>query len=85
MNTLTQRILARGAEPGKHTVLHATVLTLVATAIFMMTTSSGLGPLGPLVVAAGFYLLFGALALEIIMGLFAFGRWLARKGLKRSA
>ncbi|PZR38291.1 hypothetical protein, partial [Paraburkholderia fungorum] len=78
MKTITQRILSAVASRGRYCVLHATVLTLIATAIFMMATSGDLGPMAPLIIAGSFYLIFAAVAIEAFLGLFALLRWLAR-------
>lgn len=85
MNTRMQRFLNAVATPGKHTILHACVLTLFATAIFMMMTAGEMGAMAPLIIAFSFYLVFGAAAIEIILGLFTLGRWLARRGLRKYA
>lgn len=81
MKTITQRILIAAASRGRYRLLHATVLTLIATAVFMMLTSGDMGPMAPLIIASAFYLIFAAVAIEAFLGLFALRRWLARKGL----
>lgn len=85
MTTRTQRFLSTVANPGKHTILHAAVLTLIATAIFMMATAGEMGPMGPLIIALSFYLIFAAVTIEAFLGLFSLGRWLARRGLRKYA
>jgi hypothetical protein len=85
MSTRTRRFLTAAATRGRHTVLHAGVLALIATAVFMMVTSGDMGPMAPLIIALAFYLIFGAIAIEVILGLFALGRWLAAKALARTA
>ncbi|CAM2198486.1 conserved protein of unknown function (plasmid) [Paraburkholderia kururiensis] len=81
MNTLKYRVLRVVATRGRHTALHAGVVTLIITAVFMMVTAGDLGPLGPLIIAASFYAVFAAVVIELVLGLFALGRWLARRGL----
>jgi hypothetical protein len=81
MKTLAQRFLTAVATRGRYGVLHAAVMTLIATAVFMMLTSGDMGPLAPLIIAAAFYLVFAAVAIEAFLGIFALARWLARKGL----
>ncbi|VVD30927.1 hypothetical protein [Paraburkholderia dioscoreae] len=83
MKALTNRLLSRLAVRGQHTVLHAGVITLVATAIFMMYTAGEMGPMGPLIIALSFYVVFAAVMIEVILGAFALSRKLAQAGLRR--
>jgi hypothetical protein len=85
MTTRPHRFLSTVAKPGKHTVLHAAVLTLIATAIFMMATAGEMGPMAPLIIALSFYLVFAAVAVEAFLGLFSLGRWFARQCLRKYA
>ncbi|AQH06146.1 hypothetical protein A9R05_44965 (plasmid) [Burkholderia sp. KK1] len=85
MSTLKFRLLSAVAAPGRYTALHAGVVTLIATAVFMMLTAGDLGPLGPLIIAASFYVIFAAVVIELVLGLISLGRWLARRGLSKYA
>ncbi|MGF6960888.1 hypothetical protein [Paraburkholderia youngii] len=68
MSTLKFRLLGAVAAPGRHTALHASVVTLVATAVFMMLTAGDRGPLAPLIIAASFYVIFAAVVIELVLG-----------------
>ncbi|MGF6483547.1 hypothetical protein [Paraburkholderia sp. JPY419] len=68
MSTLKFRLLGSVAAPGRHTALHVSVVTLVATAVFMMLTAGDLGPLAPLIIAASFYVIFAAVVIELVLG-----------------
>jgi hypothetical protein len=45
----------------------------------MLATASELGPLGPLIVAAAFYLAFAAMSVEVALGLIALTRVAAQR------
>ncbi|NUX59580.1 hypothetical protein, partial [Paraburkholderia youngii] len=68
MSSLKFRLLSAVAAPGRHTALHASVVTLVATAVFMMLTAGDFGPLAPLIIAASFYVIFAAVVIELVLG-----------------
>jgi preprotein translocase subunit SecD len=68
---------------GPNTTVHATVVALMATAAFMVATSSGMGPIAPIFFALSLYLVFAAATLELALGSFALIRYLARVGLRR--
>ncbi|RNM03027.1 hypothetical protein [Ralstonia pseudosolanacearum] len=67
------------ASQGRYSVLHACVLATVCTVLLMLATASELGPLGPLIVAAAFYLAFAAMSVEVALGLFALTRMAAQR------
>ncbi len=83
MSNLLHRVLSRLALRGQHSILHAGVLSLIATAVFMMSTAAEMGAMGPLIVALSFYVVFAATAIEVILGVFALTRKLAGAGLRR--
>ncbi|MEX3791439.1 hypothetical protein [Paraburkholderia sp. BR14374] len=68
MSTLKFRLLSAVAAPGRHTALHASLVTLVATTVFMMLTAGDLGPLAQLIIAASFYVIFAAVVIELVLG-----------------
>ncbi|WP_423383571.1 hypothetical protein [Burkholderia sp. LMG 32019] len=73
------------AKRGRHTTLHVAVVTLLATAGFIMFTAGDLGPMAPLVIAIAFYLIFAAVAAELALGVATVIRNLARLALRRAA
>jgi hypothetical protein len=83
MSKLLHRFLSRLALRGQHSVLHAGVLSLIATGGFMMSTAAEMGAMGPLIIALSFYVVFAAIAIELILGVFALTRKLAGVGLRR--
>jgi ammonia channel protein AmtB len=56
---------------------------LIATGVFMMSTAAEMGAMGPLIIALSFYVVFAAIAIEVILGAFALTRKLAGVGLRR--
>jgi hypothetical protein len=83
MSKLLHRLLSRLALRGQHSVLHAGVMSLIATGVFMMSTAAEMGAMGPLIIALSFYVVFAAIAIEVILGLFTLMRKLAGIGLRR--
>jgi len=83
MKNLPTRLLSRLAVRGQHSVLHAGVVTLIATAVFMMYTAGEMGAMGPLIIALSFYVVFAAVMIEIVLGVFALVRKFAQGGLRR--
>lgn len=66
MKTFAIQVLSWLAVPGRHTTLHAGVITLIATAVFMMCTAGEMGAMGPLIIALSFYLVFAAAMIEFV-------------------
>ncbi|CAE6841775.1 hypothetical protein [Paraburkholderia aspalathi] len=83
MKTLITGLLSRLAVRGQHTVLHAGVVTLIATAAFMMYTAGEMGAMGPLIIALSFYVVFAAVTIEVVLGVFTLVRKFAQGGLRR--
>ena len=83
MKRFVTSVLARLAVRSQHTVLHAGVVTLITTAVFMMCTAGEMGAMGPLIVALSFYLVFASVMIEVVLGVFFLVRRLARGGLRR--
>ncbi|RQQ88688.1 hypothetical protein DF134_19090 [Burkholderia stagnalis] len=80
---MLRRFLTWLAKRGRHTTIHVVVVSLVATAGFIMFTAGDLGPMAPLVIATAFYLIFAAVAAELTLGAVAAIRTLARRALRR--
>lgn len=68
MRTITQKFASRLARKGENSILHAVVLALVLTGIFMFYTSTAWGPVAPLVMAITCFVVITSLMLEVILG-----------------
>jgi hypothetical protein len=54
------------------------------TAVAMSVTTAGeMGAMGPLIIALSFYVVFAAVMIEIVLGVFALVRKFAQGGLRR--
>jgi hypothetical protein len=83
MKRLIAKCVAVAAMQGRYSVLHACVLAVMCTSLFMLFTAAELGPLGPLIVAGALYLAFAAACVEVALGLFALMRMAARIAQRR--
>ncbi|WP_058035193.1 hypothetical protein [Burkholderia pseudomallei] len=81
---MLRRFLTWLAKRGRHTTFHVVVVSLLATAAFIMFTAGDLGPMAPLVIAIAFYLIFAAVAAELTLGVAGAIRILARRALRRA-
>jgi hypothetical protein len=74
----TQRLASRLARKGENSILHAVVLALVLTGVFMIYTSTAWGPVAPLVIAVSCFVVVASLVIELILGCSALIRCVAR-------
>lgn len=80
---MARKLLVFLGARGRHTAIHVTAFTLLATAAFILFTAGDLGPMAPLVIAIAFYLVFAAVAAELALGLTAMTRSIARRTIRR--
>lgn len=74
-----KRFFAGLANQGPNTAFHVSKIGSTATGVVMIMTASDLGPLSPLIIASGIYLIIWALVTEAAFVLRGF---LARIGRK---
>lgn len=80
---MARKMLVFLGARGRHTGIHVTAFTLLATAAFIIFTAGDLGPMAPLVIAVAFYLVFAAVAAEVALGVATVSRSIARRTLRR--
>ena len=78
-------LLARLAAPGSNTGFHASALATVATGGTVLLTAGDLGPLSPMLLAIGLYLIFFGVVVEAAFALRAVAGRLARRHLQAAS
>jgi len=81
---MARKLLVFLGARGRHTAIHVTAISLLATAAFIILTAGDLGPMAPLVIAIAFYLVFAAVTAEIALGVTTMTRSIARRTLRRN-
>ena len=85
---IVNSILSVVAAPGPSSTFHTLIVAAVATSAGILATAGQLGPVAPVLIAAGIYLLFFALVAELVFwsrrGVAALVRWRLRHVLQRT-